>query len=64
MDQTAEATPGSDPRNYHARLQNLTPETRYYFQVVQNNEPVGGVGTFRTVASGASPIKSRATIPQ
>jgi phosphodiesterase/alkaline phosphatase D-like protein len=64
MDQTAQATPGSDGRNFHARLQGLTPETRYYFQVIQDNQPVGGVGTFRTVASGAAPIKSRATIPQ
>lgn len=64
MNQTSQATPGSDGRNFHARLQGLTPETRYYFQVVQSNQPVGGVGTFRTVASGAAPVKSKATIPQ
>lgn len=64
MNQTAEATPGTDGRNFHARLQGLSPETRYYFQVVENNQAVGGVGTFRTVASGTAPIKSRATIPQ
>ena len=64
MDQTAQATPGSDGRNFHARLQSLSPETRYYFQVMQDNQAAGGVGTFRTVASGAAPIKSRATIPQ
>lgn len=64
MDQTAQATPGSDGRNFHARLQGLSSETRYYFQVMQDNQPAGGVGTFRTVASGAAPVKSRATIPQ
>lgn len=64
LNQTAQGTPGTDGRNFHARLQGLTPETRYYFQVTQNNDPVGGVGTFRTVASGAAPVKSRATIPQ
>jgi phosphodiesterase/alkaline phosphatase D-like protein len=64
LNQTAQANPGTDGRNFHARLQGLSPETRYYFQVVQNNESVGGVGTFRTVASGAAPVKSRATIPQ
>src|SRR5215467_4002997 len=64
MDQTAQAAAGSDGRNFHARLQSLSPETRYYFQVMQDNQAAGGVGTFRTVASGAAPIKSRATIPQ
>lgn len=64
MNQTAEALPGSDGRNYHARLEGLTPSTQYYFQVMQKDEPAGGVGTFRTVASGATPVKSKATIPQ
>jgi hypothetical protein len=64
MTQTADATPSSDGKNYHVRLQGLMPETQYYFQVVQKDEPVGGIGTFRTVASGATPIKSKATIPQ
>ncbi|HEY6249459.1 MAG TPA: fibronectin type III domain-containing protein [Candidatus Angelobacter sp.] len=64
LNQTAEAVPGSDGRNYHARLQGLMPETRYYFQVMQKDEAVGGVGTFRTVASGTPAIKSKAVIPQ
>jgi len=64
LNQTKEAVPSGDGRNYHANLQGLTPETRYYFQVTQKDEPVGGIGTFRTVASGAPPIKSKATIPQ
>ena len=64
MDQTAQATPSKDGSNYHARIEGLTPSMRYYFQVVQNGEPVGGIGTFRTVASGAAPVRSKATIPQ
>ena len=58
------AIPGSDGRNYHAHLEGLSPSTQYYFQVTQKDEPVGGVGTFRTVPSGAIPVKSKATIPQ
>ena len=64
MDQTADAVAGSDGRNYHARLRSLRPNTRYYFQVMQNGQHVGAVGTFQTVAPGASPIKSKAIIPQ
>lgn len=64
LNQTAEATPGSDGRNYHARLQGLKPDTRYYFQVEQKGETVGGVGTFHTVAVGAPPLRSKAIIPQ
>jgi phosphodiesterase/alkaline phosphatase D-like protein len=61
---TSEATPGTDPHNFHAHLQGLAPSTRYYFQVVQQDQPVGNVGTFRTVASGASPVRSQAIIPK
>ena len=64
LDQTAQATPSKEGTNYHARMEGLNPRTHYYFQVVQNGQPVGGVGTFRTVASGAAPVRSRATIPQ
>jgi phosphodiesterase/alkaline phosphatase D-like protein len=64
MNQTAQAAPGSDAHNFHARLRGLTPNTRYYFQVMQKNQAVGGVGTFQTVATGESPIESKATIPK
>jgi phosphodiesterase/alkaline phosphatase D-like protein len=64
LNQTAEAVLSNDERNYHARVEGLTPETRYYFQIMQKDEPVGGVGTFVTVASGAAPIKSKAIVPQ
>jgi len=64
LDQTATATPSADGRNYHARLQGLTPGTRYYFQVMLDGQPVGGIGTFHTTAPGDAPIKSKAIIPQ
>lgn len=64
LTQTATATPGTDGRNYHARLQGLSSSTRYYFQVLQDGQPVGGIGTFHTTAPGEAPIKSKAVIPQ
>ena len=64
LNQTADAVASSDGKNFHVRLQGLTAETRYYFQVTQKDQTVGGVGTFRTTATGAPPIKSKAIIPQ
>ena len=64
MVQSAEASEGSDGKNHHAKLQGLSPNTRYYFQVTQSGQPVGGVGTFKTTATGEQPIQSKATIPQ
>ena len=64
LDQTAQAIPSKEGSNYHARLEGLAPRARYYFQIMQNGQPVGGVGTFRTVVSGAAPVRSKATIPQ
>jgi hypothetical protein len=64
MVQSADASDGSDGKNHHAKLQGLSPNTRYYFQVTQNGQPVGGVGTFKTTATGEQPVQSKATIPQ
>ena len=64
LDQTAQGTDGSDGKNHHARLQNLQPNTRYYFQVTENGQKVGGVGTFKTTAAGETPVQSKAVIPQ
>ena len=64
MSESAQGTEGSDGRNHHARLQGLQPNTRYYFQVTENGSPVGGVGTFKTTATGEAPIQSKAIIPQ
>ena len=64
MTETAQGIDGSDGKNHHARLQGLSASTRYYFQVTENGEPVGGVGTFKTTASGETPVQSKAIIPQ
>ena len=64
LTETAQGTDGGDGKNHHARLQGLTPSTRYYFQVTENGEQVGGVGTFKTTASGETPVQSKAIIPQ
>ena len=64
MTQTAEVTDNADGKNHHARLEHLSPDTTYYFQVMQNGDAVGGIGTFHTVASGEKPVKSKAVISQ
>ncbi len=64
MTQTKEAVEDKDGRNHHVRLDGLTPDTRYYFRVVNDGEAISGVGTFQTVAAGEPPIKSKAIIPQ
>ncbi|HZU21874.1 MAG TPA: fibronectin type III domain-containing protein [Terriglobales bacterium] len=64
MSQKAEAQDSADGRNHHVELTGLQPNTRYFFQVMRDGQPVGGVGTFRTVGSGDPPEKSKAIIPQ
>jgi len=64
LSQTAQGTDGADGKNHHARLQGLSPSTRYYFQVTSNGQSVGGVGTFKTTAAGETPVQSKAVIPQ
>ena len=64
LSQTAQGTEGADGKNHHAKLDGLSPSTRYYFQVTENGQPVGGVGTFKTTASGEQPVQSKAVIPQ
>jgi len=64
LSQTAQSTDGADGKNHHAKLDGLSPNTRYYFQVTENGQAVGGVGTFRTTAAGEQPVQSKAVIPQ
>jgi Purple acid Phosphatase, N-terminal domain len=64
LSQTAQGTDGADAKNHHAKLDGLSANTRYYFQVTENGQPVGGVGTFKTTASGEQPVQSKAVIPQ
>ena len=64
LSETAQGTDGSDGKNHHAKLEGLSPNTRYYFQITANGQALGGVGTFRTTAAGEQPIQSKAVIPQ
>ncbi len=64
LDQSASAQQGAEGRNHHAKLTGLKPDTNYFFQVFQNGKPAEEVGVFRTVAAGAKPERSNATIPQ
>ncbi len=65
LTQTREAVDSNDGRNHHVRLDGLTPNTRYYFRVLNAaGEPVSGIGTFQTVATGETPIRSKAIVPQ
>lgn len=64
LSQTVEGTDTPDGKNHHARLQDLKPDTTYYFQVIENGKDEGGIGTFKTVASGERPIQSKAVISQ
>jgi phosphodiesterase/alkaline phosphatase D-like protein len=64
MARTAAAVGGKDGRNYHAQLDNLTPNTRYFFQVFKAGDAISGIGTFQTVPQGDTPVTSKATIPQ
>lgn len=64
MSQTAQAVEGRDRKNHHVELTGLKPNTRYFFQVMHDGQPVGGVGTFRTVGAGDPAEQSKATIPQ
>ncbi len=64
MTQSKEAVESNEGRNHHVQLDGLTPNTRYYFRVLNEGEPLSGVGTFQTVASGETAVKSKAIIPQ
>jgi phosphodiesterase/alkaline phosphatase D-like protein len=64
MTQTKDAVESNDGLNHHVRLDGLTPDTRYYFRVLNAGEAIGSIGTFQTVTSGDPPIKSKAIIPQ
>ena len=64
MTQTAESVESRDPRNHHVQLTGLAPNTRYFFQVMADGEPLRNAGTFSTVEKGDPPTKSKALIPQ
>lgn len=62
--QTAAATGSGEARNHHVQIEGLAPRTRYYFQLYEGSDPVGGVGTFSTVEKGETPERSKVTIPE
>lgn len=64
LSQTAQGSDGADGKNHHAKLQELSANTRYYFQVMVNGQAVGGIGTFKTTAAGETPVQSKAVVPQ
>jgi len=64
MKQTAEAVESKEGPNYHVRLDGLSPNTRYYFRVLNAGEPISGIGTFQTVTQSEPPVRSKAVIPQ
>jgi len=64
LSQTSQGTDGTDGKNHHAKLEGLSANTRYYFQVTENGQTVGGIGTFRTTGAGEQPVQSKAVIPQ
>ena len=51
LSQAADAAEKSST-NHRVKLDNLQPSTTYYFQVMQNGQPVGDVIQFQTVAKG------------
>ena len=64
LTQTASPSESGEARNHHVHLERLTPGTRYYFQLYEGSERVGGVGTFSTVEKGETPERSKVTIPE
>jgi hypothetical protein len=62
--QTASPTESGEARNHLVHLERLTPGTRYYFQLYEGSDRVGGVGTFSTVEKGETPERSKVTIPE
>jgi phosphodiesterase/alkaline phosphatase D-like protein len=52
LSQTANATDKMGGTNHRVKLDNLQPTSTYYFQVVENGQPVGNVLDFKTLAKG------------
>jgi phosphodiesterase/alkaline phosphatase D-like protein len=64
LTQTASSTGRGEARNHHVHIERLTPGTRYFFQLYEGSDRVGGVGTFSTVEKGETPERSKVTIPE
>jgi phosphodiesterase/alkaline phosphatase D-like protein len=64
LERTIDATSKARGRCHHARIEGLTPNTKYFFQVVgDDHEAAGDVGTFQTLAPGANPVTRKVIVP-
>ena len=55
MTQTADAVENSKGTNHRVKLNNLQPNTVYFYQMTMGGQPVGQMSTFQTVKKGDPP---------
>jgi phosphodiesterase/alkaline phosphatase D-like protein len=58
LTQTADAVENSRDPNHRVKLNNLQPDTIYYYQMTSAGQPVGAVNSFKTVPKGAPPNRT------
>jgi len=58
MNQTADAVENSRGTNHRVKLNNLQPNTIYFYQMTAAGQPVGAMNTFKTVPKGAPPNRT------
>lgn len=58
MTQTADAVENSGGTNHRVKMNNLQPDTIYFYQMTLNGQPVGAMNTFKTVPKGAPPNRT------
>ncbi len=58
MTQTADAVENSRGTNHRVKMNNLQPDTIYFYQMTMAGQPVGAVNTFKTVPKGAPPNRT------
>lgn len=58
MTQTADAVENARGTNHRVKMNNLQPDTIYFYQMTMNGQPVGAVNTFKTVPKGAQPNRT------
>lgn len=64
LEQMIDAASKGRGRCHHARIEGLRPNTKYFFQVVgEDNGTVDEVGTFQTLPPGANPVTRKVIVP-
>jgi acid phosphatase type 7 len=58
LTQSAEAVENSRGTNHRVKLNNLQPDTIYYYQMTSAGQPVGAVNSLKTVPKGAPPNRT------